>query len=279
MRLSFEFFPPKTAVGLDNLLEAQRVLSAFRPLFFSVTYGAGGSTRDGTLNAVTALRRAGADVAPHLSFGHGEEAETAALLDTYFETGARRVVALRGDAPSGSGFSRPRYAVELVRFIRQHSGARFRLEVAAYPETHPEASDPLADIGHLKAKLDAGADSAITQYFFSAPAYFRFVDDCRRAGIDQPIYPGVMPIGDVDGLLRFSDKCGAEVPRWLRLRLLAARDDPASLEPLAHDVVASLCAELLEGGAPGLHFYTLNRASLCARLCEALSLQGDTDSG
>ena len=278
MRLSFEFFPPKTAPGLERLLATQRALAAFRPTFFSVTYGAGGSTREGTVEAVSALCRAGASVAPHLSLGD-DVADAAALLDGYRRLGIRRLVALRGDAPPEGGPVRPRYAIELVRFIRQHSGPWFRLEVAAYPEVHPDESDPLRDIARLKDKLDAGADSAITQYFYSAQAYFRFRDDCRREGIEQPIYPGVMPIGDVDKLLRFSDQCGAEIPRWLRLRLLAARSDPETLEPLAHDAVSSLCAELLAGGAPGLHFYTLNRAPLCARICEALSLEGDGPPG
>ncbi len=273
-RLSFEFFPPKTAAGLDKLAAAQRALAVYQPDFNSVTYGAGGSTREGTMGTVARLAETGAAVAPHLSFGYDDDGEVAQLLDAYRQLGVRRVVALRGDAVSGTGFTRPRYAIELVRFIRQHSGSQFHLEVAAYPETHPEAVDPASDIDHLKRKLDAGADSAITQYFYSAPAYFRFIEECARAGITQPIYPGVMPISDVDSFLRFSAKCGAEVPRWLQLRLLQWRSQPEALEPFVHEVVTTLCAELLEAGAPGLHFYTLNRAQGCARVCEELALRG-----
>ncbi len=260
-RISFEYFPPKTQAGKEKLLrETTPALNALHPEFFSVTYGAGGTTRDSTLGVVCAIREAGIEVAPHLSFGGDDEQAIGRLLETYRERGIDRVVALRGDTPSGIGGSTQLvYASELVAFIRERCGDHFRIEVAAYPEIHPEAKSYDADIRYLKGKLDAGADAAITQYFFNVEAYFYFLDRCQAAGIDKPIYAGIMPIINFDNLLRFSRNCGAEIPRWICRRMEGFGDDQESVRLFGIEVVTQLCQTLLESGAPGIHFYTMNQ--------------------
>lgn len=269
--LSFEFFPPKTAEGMARLQQVRAALAAFGPAFFSVTYGAGGSTREPTLATVLALQGAGVAVAPHLSFGGDDTDGVLALVDRYRAAGIRRLVALRGDLPSGVGGSTQLvHANELVALIRRHSGDHFQIHVAAYPEIHPEARSYADDIHWLGQKFAAGADAAITQYFYSADAYFYLVDACRRAGIDQPIVPGIMPITNYESLVRFSDRCGAEIPRWLRYRLADWGADQASLRAFGTEVVARLSERLLSGGAPGLHFYTLNQAEATSAILRAL---------
>jgi len=260
--ISFEFFPPKTDEQRAQLDQAAALLKSLSPEYVSVTFGAGGSTLSYTGETVAHLHsNHGLNVAPHLSCVGGTRAELAELLDTYRAAGYRRIVALRGDLPSGMASPGDfRYASELVRFIREYTGDHFHIEVAAYPETHPQADDALADLRHFKAKVDAGANGAITQYFFNADAYFRFVDDVHRLGVGVPIVPGIMPISNFSQLKRFSDQCGAEIPRWIIKRMQAHGDDAASIRELGADVVAEMCRRLLEGGAPGLHFYTLNRA-------------------
>lgn len=258
-RISFEFYPPKTERGRDNLQLTWRALNVLQPDFFSVTYGAGGSTRDNTRGVVQSMRNEGIAVAPHLSFGADDEATVLAMLNAYRAAGVKRIVALRGDVPSGMGALRLVYASELVAFIRLHTGDHFHIEVAAYPEIHPDARSYDADIAFLKRKLDAGADSAITQYFYNADAYFYFLDRCRRAGIDKPIYPGIMPITNYANLARFSRNCGAEIPRWIGRRLEQFGDDVESVTDFGIEVVTDLCRRLLDGGAPGLHFYTMNQ--------------------
>ncbi|MDY6830122.1 MAG: methylenetetrahydrofolate reductase [NAD(P)H] [Pseudomonadota bacterium] len=268
--LSFEFFPPKTPVGHQKLLDAADHLASYRPEFFSVTYGAGGSTRDGTLNTVLALRELGHEVAPHLSFSGNDRDEVHELLQRYRQAGIRRVVALRGDAPSGMGAAQRLYARDLVAFIRAEFGTAFSLEVAAYPEVHPESKSAETELRHFAEKVAAGADGAITQYFFSPDAYFRFLDECERQGVGVPIVPGIMPITNHERLVRFSDACGAEIPRWIRKRLETFGDDTNGLIEFGAEVVTRLCEQLLAGGAPGLHFYTLNQSEPSARLCNAL---------
>ena len=260
-RLSFEFFPANSERGRANLNRTRARLDAYAPEFYSVTYGAGGSTRDRTFDAVAAIAADGTPVAPHLSIGNDDQDTLRSLLDRYRDLGIKRIVALRGDIPSGMGSLRNvRYAAELVELIRRHSGDAFHIEVAAYPETHPDAPSPAVDLDYFHAKVSAGANSAITQYFFNADAYFDFVNRCRARGIDIPIVPGIMPITNFANLVKFSDNCGAEIPRWVRLRLEAHQDDPASLKQFGTEVVTALCRRLLAGGAPGLHFYTLNLA-------------------
>jgi len=257
-RFSFEFFPPKTPQGRDNLLATRNTLNRLRPDFFSVTYGAGGSTRDNTKEIVLAMARDGISVAPHLSFGGDDEGTILQLLREYKEAGVDRVVALRGDVPSGMGGQRLVYANELVAFIREHFGDHFHVEVAAYPEIHPDAKSYGEDIAFLKEKL-AHANSAITQYFYNADAYFYFVDQCQQAGIDKPIYAGIMPITNYANLARFSRNCGAEIPRWVCKRLEQYGDDPQSVVAFGVEVVTRLCEQVLAGGAPGIHFYTMNQ--------------------
>jgi methylenetetrahydrofolate reductase (NADPH) len=270
---SFEFFPPKTAEGAEKLRATRKQLEQLRPKFFSVTYGAGGSTRDRTLEAVLEIQRAGFDAAPHLSCIGSTRAEIAEILATYKEHGIKHIVALRGDLPSGSvGLGDLRYASELVEFIRATTGDAFHIEVACYPEFHPQARSPRDDLAAFKAKVDAGANAAITQYFFVADAYFRFVDDCEALGITLPIVPGIMPIGNFAQLARFSDACGADIPRWLRLKLQSYGDDAASIRSLGLDVITELCDRLLAQGAPGLHFYTMNQAALTTTLWQRLGL-------
>ena len=272
-RLSFEFFPPKTEAGKEKLLTVRKELSELNPEFFSVTYGAGGSTRDNTKGIVTELRSAGIDVAPHLSFGGDTEETIKQLIGEYQQAGVKRIVALRGDMPSGMGGSfQMVYANELVAFIRKHFGDAFELEVAAYPEIHPEATSYDDDIRFLKGKFEAGANSAITQYFYSPDAFFYFMDQCQNAGIEQPIYPGIMPILNYKNLVRFSDNCGADIPRWLRKRLESFGDDQESLKAFGVDLVTELCEVLLENGAPGLHFYTMNQTEPTAAIVRNLGL-------
>ncbi len=269
-RYSFEFFPPKTEAGRDKLAATRDELNSLSPDFFSVTYGAGGSTRDNTRGIVLETKAAGIDVAPHLSFGGDEEEAVRALLDQYREAGVRRIVALRGDIPSGMGATRLVYARELVEFIRQHSGDHFELEVAAYPEVHPDAPSYEQDVSYLKDKLDAGANSAITQYFFNADAYFYFLEACEKAGIDKPIYPGIMPITNYANLARFSRNCGAEIPRWLARKLEGYGQDADSIAKFGEEFVTELCHILMEGGAPGIHFYTMNQVQPVKRMLEAV---------
>jgi len=272
-RLSFEFFPPKTPEGKEKIIKVRDQLNAFAPDFFSVTYGAGGSTRDNTKGLVTQFKQAGISIAPHLSFGGDDEETMLTLINEYKAAGVDRIVALRGDMPSGVGGAYQLvYANELVAFIRNHFGEQFHLEVAAYPEIHPQAKSYSADIGFLKGKFDAGANSAITQYFFNPDAYFYFVDQCRAAGITQPIYPGIMPIINYKNLTRFSDSCGAEIPRWLRKALENYGDDDASLKAFGVDLVSELCEVLLENEAPGLHFYTMNQTEPTAQILKNIGL-------
>jgi len=269
--ISFEFFPPKTPQGREKLRAAWQQLAQLAPQFFSVTYGAGGSTREGTLETVLEIRAAGHQAAPHISCVASTRADVAAQLEQYRSHGIRHIVALRGDLPSGlAAAGEFRYASELVGFIRQSSGDWFAIDVACYPEYHPQTRSAADEIRNFKKKVDAGADSAITQYFYSADAYFRFVDDCRAAGIVVPIVAGIMPIANFSQLARFSDVCGAEIPRWIRFKLESFRDDSASIRAFGLDVVTRLCEQLLAGGAPGLHFYTLNQAPLSAELCRRL---------
>jgi methylenetetrahydrofolate reductase (NADPH) len=270
---SFEFFPPKTPAGMEKLRATWKQLAQLNPKFFSCTYGAGGSTRDRTLETVLEIRSAGHTAAPHISCVGATRADVAATLDLYKAKGIRHIVALRGDLPSGAASAGElRHANELVAFIRETTGDHFNIEVACYPEYHPQARSPLDDLRNFKRKIDAGADSAITQYFFNADSYFRFVGDCEALGISVPIVPGIMPIGNFSQLARFSDACGAEIPRWLRLKLQGFGDDPASIRSLGLDVVTELCGRLLSAGAPGLHFYTMNQAGLTSTIWQRLGI-------
>ncbi len=260
-QISFEYFPPKTQAGKDKLLnETTPALNELNPEFFSVTYGAGGTTRDTTLGVVSSIAQSGIDVAPHLSFGGDDEEAIGALLDTYKERGIKRLVALRGDMPSGMGAAMQLvYANELVEFIRDRTGDHFHIEVAAYPEIHPESRSYDDDIRFLKQKLDAGANSAITQYFYNVESYFYYLDQCQATGIDKPIYAGIMPITNYQNLARFSRNCGAEIPRWICQRLEGYGDDMDSIRKFGTEVVSQLCQTLIESGAPGIHFYTMNQ--------------------
>ncbi|MCL6261864.1 methylenetetrahydrofolate reductase [NAD(P)H] [Craterilacuibacter sp. RT1T] len=270
---SFEFFPPKTDEGMAKLRNTRAQLAQFKPEFFSVTFGAGGTTREGTLAAVQDIRNAGLAAAPHLSCIGSTRDNIRAVLNEYREHGIRHIVALRGDMPSGMVEAGEfRYANELVSFIRAEHGAHFHIEVAAYPEFHPQARSAEEDMANFVRKVEAGADSAMTQYFFNADAYFRFVDEVQARGISIPVVPGIMPISNFGQLVRFSDMCGAEVPRWLRLRMQAYMDDSASIRALGLDVVTELCDRLLSNGAPGLHFYTLNQAGLVSTIWQRLGL-------
>jgi len=270
---SFEFFPPKTTEGKERLRAAWKQLGQLKPKFFSCTFGAGGSTREGTLETVLEIRAAGFDAAPHISCIASSRADLNTQLERYRAHGIRHVVALRGDLPSGLASSGElRYANELVTFIRETTGDWFHIEVACYPEYHPQTRSAADEVRNFKRKIDAGANSAITQYFYNTDAYFRFVDDCEAAGIAIPIVPGIMPIGNFVQLARFSDACGAEIPRWLRMRLESYRDDIASIRSCGLDVVTRLCDDLLAAGAPGLHFYTLNQAGLTTTIWQRLGL-------
>jgi methylenetetrahydrofolate reductase (NADPH) len=274
-QISFEFFPPKTPEGTALLQATAVALARYQPDFFSVTFGAGGSTRKGTIETVSALQKISpVNVAPHLAcIGSGRE-ELIAILNEYKLMGVKRIVALRGDLPSGMGQAGDfKYASELVALIRETTGQHFVVEVAAYPEFHPQAGSPHADILNLKRKQEAGANRAITQYFFNPDAYFYYLDDCQKHGIDIPIVPGIMPITQFGKLARFSETCGAEIPNWIRKRLQAYGDDTESIKAFGIDVIYHLCRDLMAGGAPGLHFYTLNHAETCQILLEKFKLQ------
>ena len=271
--VSYEFFPPKTPEGVVKLRGVRQALYARRPTFCSVTYGAGGSTQQGTFATVGEILAEGVDAASHFSCIGATRETVRTQLAELQAMGVRRLVALRGDLPSGYGAGGEfHYASDLVAFIRAETGDAFHIEVAAYPEIHPQARSPEADLQAYAAKVRAGADSAITQYFYSADAYFRFCEDARRLGLDVPIVPGIMPIGSSTQLMRFSDACGAEIPRWIRLRLQAFGDDTASIKSCGLDVVTGLCEQLRRGGAPGLHFYTMNQSAATLELCARLGL-------
>lgn len=262
-RYSFEFYPTKTDAGQEKLINVARQLATYNPDFFSCTYGAGGSTRDRTLNTVLQLDgEIKVPAAPHLSCVGDSKAELRELLNLYKNAGIKRIVALRGDLPSGMGMASGelRYANELVSFIREESGDHFHIEIAAYPEMHPQARNFEDDIANFVRKARAGADSAITQYFFNADSYFYFVERVRKLGVDIPVVPGIMPITNYSKLARFSDACGAEIPRWIRKQLEAYGDDIESIQAFGEQVISEMCERLLQGGAPGLHFYTLNQA-------------------
>ncbi|MCE4068909.1 MULTISPECIES: methylenetetrahydrofolate reductase [NAD(P)H] [Pseudomonas] len=274
-RFSFEFFPAKTEAGHEKLLATARQLAAKKPDFFSCTYGAGGSTRDRTLTTVLQLDGdAQVPTAPHLSCVGDTKAELSALLAHYKDAGIRRIVALRGDLPSGMGMASGelRFANELVEFIRAETGDHFHIEVAAYPEVHPQARNFEDDLANFVRKVKAGADSAITQYFFNADSYFHFVERAEKLGVSIPVVPGIMPITNYTKLARFSDACGAEIPRWIRKQLEAYGDDIASIQAFGEQVITDMCERLLEGGAPGLHFYTLNQAEPSLALWNNLKL-------
>jgi len=271
-KLSFEFFPTRTPEGRAKQVITRKQLRQFSPEFFSCTSGAGGSTRDGTMQTIGDILAEGTAAAPHLPCIGMTAAEIRELLDTYKEMGVRHIVALRGDIPSGmgAGSSGLRYANELVELIKNEYGSHFHIEIAAYPEYHPQARSAEDDLNHFVRKAKAGADSAITQYFYNADAYFRFLDDVRGRGVDISIIPGIMPIASFSKLVRFSDTCGAEIPRWLRLKLQSYADDSAAIKALALDVVTEMCERLLREGAPSLHFYTLNQAGLVSTICQRL---------
>jgi len=270
---SFEFFPPKTPEGVRKLSATWHQLAQLKPRFFSVTYGAGGSTRERTLSTVIDIRQAGFHAAPHISCIGSTRADIAETLELYRVRGIRHIVALRGDLPSGAASAGElRHANELVQFIRERTGDHFHIDVACYPEFHPQARSPQDDLRNFKRKIDAGANSAITQYFYNADSYFRFIDDCDAIGIAIPIVPGIMPISNFSQLARFSDACGTEIPRWLRLKMASFGDDLASIRSLGLDVVTDLCDRLLSAGAPGLHFYTMNQAGPTSTIWQRLGL-------
>ena len=270
--ISLEFFPPKTPEGSEKLRAARRQLYELRPEFCSVTFGAGGSTQEGTLAAVREIMAEGCPAAPHLSCIGQSHESIRERLAAYAAAGVKRIVALRGDLPSGYGVGGEfGYSSDLVAFIRAETGRQFHIEVAAYPEMHPQAKSPQADIDAFIAKVEAGADSGITQYFFNADAYFQYVDDLQRRGIRVPIVPGIMPITSSTQLIRFSDNCGAEIPRWIRMRLQDFGDDSASIKAFGLDVVTQLCERLVAGGAPGIHFYTMNQAKATTDICRRLA--------
>ena len=273
--VSFEFFPTKTEEGARKLEQHAMTLACYQPEFFSVTYGAGGSTRDRTLDTVLSIQqRTGIASAPHLSCVGDSKSELRRLLDTYRKKGINRIVALRGDLPSGMGHGHGelRYANELVEFIRAETDDYFHLEVAAYPEVHPQAISMDKDLENFKRKVDAGADSAITQYFFNADSYFYFVDRVAKLGVNVPVVPGIMPITNYSKLARFSDACGAEIPRWVRKQLESYGDDIDSIVKFGEDVITEMCESLVAGGAPALHFYTLNQAAPCEAICSNLGI-------
>jgi methylenetetrahydrofolate reductase (NADPH) len=273
--ISLEFFPPKTPEGVAKLATARQELYALRPEFCSVTYGAGGSTQEGTFSAVQAILAEGVDAAPHFSCVGASRASVRDKLAQFETAGIRRLVALRGDLPSGygGGLGEFRYASDLVAFIRAETGDRFHLEVGAYPEMHPQAKSPQADLRAYATKVKAGASSAITQFFFNGDAYFRFVDEARALGADIPVVPGIMPIINASGIIRFADNSGTEIPRWIRLRLQSFGDDTASIKAFGLDVVTDLCDRLRQAGVPGLHFYTMNQSTATLEICRRLKLR------
>ncbi len=270
---SIEFFPPKTPEGADKLRATRTALAEIQPEYFSVTFGAAGSTQAGTRDTVLEIHNEGFKAAPHLSCMGRSRADLRSILEGYKAHGIRRLVALRGDLPSGFGgsFGELQYASELIEFIRAETGDWFYIEAAAYPEMHPQAKSPQDDLNNFARKVKAGANSAITQYFYNADAYFRFVDDARKLGIDVPAAAGIMPITNYSQLMRFSDMCGAEIPRWVRLKLASFGDDSASIRAFGLDVVTQMCERLLAGGAPGLHFYTLNQSGPTLAICRRLT--------
>lgn len=271
---SFELFPPQTPEGVEKLRLTRQQLARFNPKFFSVTFGAGGSTRERTLETVLEIQAEGHIVAPHLSCIGSTQQNIRVILEKYYQAGIRHIVALRGDLPSGMAQAGEfRYASELVAFIRQEYGTAFHIDVAAYPEYHPQARSAQTDFENFKRKIETGASSAITQYFYNADAYFHFVELCESAGLNIPVVPGIMPINKFSQLMRFSDTCGAEIPRWIRKKLESYADDSASIQAFGLDVVTSLCDRLLQAGAPGLHFYTLNSANLTSIIWQRLNLQ------
>ena len=274
---SIEFYPPKTPEGVEKLRITRNRLARLNPKYFSVTFGAGGSTQQGTLDTVIDIRREGFDAAPHISCLGSSRERLRAILAEYKSHDIRRLVALRGDLPSGFGATdlsagEFRYANDLVEFIRSETGDWFHIEVAAYPEMHPQARSPHDDLQNFVRKVNAGANAAITQYFYNADAYFRFVDEAQKLGVQVPIVAGIMPIMNYSQLMRFSEMCGAEIPRWVRLKLASFGDDSASIRAFGLDVVTALCERLLAGGAPGLHFYSLNQAGPTIAICEGLTL-------
>jgi methylenetetrahydrofolate reductase (NADPH) len=273
--LSLEFFPPKTPDGVAKLAAARQQLYLLKPQFCSVTYGAGGSTQSGTMQTVHAILAEGVEGAPHFSCVGATKASVREALATFKTAGIRRIVALRGDLPSGFGDGTAgefRYASDLVGFVRAETGSDFQIEVAAYPETHPQARSPEADLKAFAAKVQAGATSGLTQFFYNPDAYFRFLEDVRRLGLGVPVVPGIMPITNASGLMRFAENCGAEIPRWIRLRLQAFGDDSASIKAFGLDVVTALCERLRAGGAPGFHFYTMNQAGPTLEIARRLGL-------
>jgi methylenetetrahydrofolate reductase (NADPH) len=271
--ISFEFFPPKTPEGVTKLAEARRQLYALKPQFCSVTYGAGGSTQEGTFQTIQAIIAEGCEGAPHFSCIGASRDSLRAMLAAFRGAGIRRVVALRGDLPSGyGGFGEFRYSSDLVAFIRHETGTHFHIEVAAYPEMHPQARSPQADLQAYLAKVQCGASSAITQMLFNSDAYFRFVDEAHALGANIPVVPGIMPIINASGIIRFADNCGADIPRWIRLRLQSYGDDSASIRAFGLDVITRLCEQLRAGGAPGLHFYTMNQSAATLEICRRLGV-------
>ncbi|MGL1831065.1 UNVERIFIED_CONTAM: methylenetetrahydrofolate reductase [NAD(P)H] [Acinetobacter sp. HSTU-ASm16] len=271
--ISFEFFPPKTDIGAEKLITVHQELQQLQPEFFSITYGAGGSTRERTLAAIKEFNGKGTPVAPHLSCIGDDKARIAELLDLYVAQGINKIVALRGDLPSGQvGLGELPYAQDLVRFIREHSGDHFHIEVAAYPEMHPQAETFDQDIQRFTEKVNAGANSAITQFFFNADAYFYFLDRLQKQGITIPVAPGIMPITNASNLIRFADGTGAEIPRWIRKQLQAYGDDSRSIKAFGHEVILKLCERLIDGGAPSLHFYTMNTTEPTRQLVVDLGL-------
>jgi methylenetetrahydrofolate reductase (NADPH) len=269
--ISIEFFPPKTPEGVEKLRGVRQQLYTLKPEFCSVTYGAGGSTQSGTLSTVREIIAEGVPGAPHFSCIGASRDSIREQLASFRTAGIRRIVALRGDLPSGyGGFGEFRYASDLVAFIRAETGDHFHIEVAAYPEVHPQARSPEADLKAFVTKVKAGASSAITQYFFNSDAYLRFVDDARKAGVEVPIVPGIMPITNSSQLIRFSEACGAEIPRWIRLRLESFGDDKASIQAFGLDVVSQLCEKLRTAGVPGIHFYAMNQATATIEVCKRL---------
>ena len=271
--LSLEFFPPKTPEGVAKLAAARQQLYVLKPQFCSVTYGAGGSTQDGTLSTVRAILAEGVDAAPHFSCIGASRESISERLAELKGCGLRRIVALRGDLPSGhGGFGEFRYASDLVAFIRADTGDHFHIEVGAYPETHPQARSPQADLQAYLTKVRAGASSAITQMFFNTDAYFRFVDEAHALGADIPVVPGIMPIINSAGIIRFADACGTEIPRWIRLRLQSFGDDTESIKAFGLDVVTDLCDQLRTAGVPGLHFYTMNQSVAALEICRRLGI-------
>ena len=271
--ISIEFFPPQTPEGVEKLRAVREKLAVLKPEFFSVTFGAGGSTRERTFSVVKEIAAEGFNAAPHLSCVGSTRANIREILNEYREAGVRRIVALRGDLPSGTAEAGEfRYANELVEFIRVETGDHFHLDVAAYPEWHPQARFPRDDLANFVRKAKAGANSAITQYFYNADAYFHFVDEIRARGVDIPIVPGIMPIASFSKLARFSDACGAELPRWMRRKFEGLGDDTDAIRAFGLDVVTELCERLLAGGAPGLHFYSMNQSALTLEICQRLKI-------